>query len=899
MSNQERQPSLDDILAEIRSKKAQAAPKDLPEEADSQGSSLDFYIRYGKDPAPEAEEKEPAVAAEKSEESVPFASSGPFKRSDLKKSSPAEQMAFETPEESPVVEEAPVAEEVSAMEEPIAEEVPIAEEAPVMEEPVAEKTPVTEETPIVDETPVTEKADKKEKKTVPFVVSIPEEEEAAPEKEEEEEVKVYSGSAEKEDRQEDEQVTLEEATPSILTMRSGSDEPLKEIPLPKAYDLPFSSDGLSLPEEEDLTDFQPHPKFEKPVTAIDYAPTLDYSGSLEEKTMVVGDGTPLAPPAPEEAERAEKMRAYFSLDADDHKDLTGDLEVEYESPTDEDLCKANLASRITGAAIRFAGLLITACLTLYLALAPLFDLPLPAIADPSVNSHSHMICLLVLGVLGGLFAIRELAGGLISLCTFAPSAVSLTAAAYLLAVAQTVAGCFDSAAATEAPLFLPVVLLCLTAHLLAQLLYRISRRRSFRLVTSSLPKTAGAIIDEGGVQQHMNRLSSYESTVSSVGVPTEFLSDFFSLSRQKDPSGRVQKYLAPILFLLALILCVAAAVAGMETFESLTLAAGLLALATPMTASLSSATLFGRMNKKLFAKGAMVSGFSTVSNVADTNGVILDAVDLFPAGTVTLHGVKTFENHRIDEALLTVASVVHAAQSTYSKMFLEVIEGRTDILLPVDSYLYEDGMGISAWISNRRVLVGNRELLLNHDVEVPSKDYEDRYLKSDRELMYLSVGGELAAMFILCYSPSNEVRLGLEKLHRAGFDLFVKTCDANTTPERIAEIYGIGGDTLKLLPGSCYKELEEITQNQASHPATLAYTGGFPAFAAAIGGCTRCAGGLKISRVLQWVSILFSAASMLFLFFTDNSLFNSAVMVVISLFFGLLTWLLPLMGGDH
>ena len=48
-------------------------------------------------------------------------------------------------------------------------------------------------------------------------------------------------------------------------------------------------------------------------------------------------------------------------------------------------------------------------------------------------------------------------------------------------------------------------------------------------------------------------------------------------------------------------------------------------------------------------------------------------------------------------------------------------------------------MVLSAWVESKRVLIGNRELMLNHGVDIPSKDYEERYAK-DLSLIHISAG---------------------------------------------------------------------------------------------------------------------------------------------------------------
>ena len=51
----------------------------------------------------------------------------------------------------------------------------------------------------------------------------------------------------------------------------------------------------------------------------------------------------------------------------------------------------------------------------------------------------------------------------------------------------------------------------------------------------------------------------------------------------------------------------------------------------------------------------------------------------------------------------------------------------------------EPGLGFTGWVQNNRVLVGNRELMRKHGVDIPSRDYESRYTRGGRELVYLAV----------------------------------------------------------------------------------------------------------------------------------------------------------------
>lgn len=57
-----------------------------------------------------------------------------------------------------------------------------------------------------------------------------------------------------------------------------------------------------------------------------------------------------------------------------------------------------------------------------------------------------------------------------------------------------------------------------------------------------------------------------------------------------------------------------------------------------------------------------------------------------------------------------------------------MLRGKTELLYPVESYIYEDGLGLSGWIENKRVLLGTRELMENHSIDgLPSEAKEKEY----------------------------------------------------------------------------------------------------------------------------------------------------------------------------
>ena len=190
-------------------------------------------------------------------------------------------------------------------------------------------------------------------------------------------------------------------------------------------------------------------------------------------------------------------------------------------------------------------------------------------------------------------------------------------------------------------------------------------------------------------------------------------------------------------------------------------------------------------------------------------------------------------------------------------MFYDIIAGKTELLDPVESYIYEDSMGLCGWINNKRVLLGSRELMINHSIEeVPSAAKEQEYTRGGRSAVYLSISGELSAMFIVEISPSLEVKRALTELSKQGVYTVIKTVDSLISINLISELYGVSSEYFKLLPFRLYEKYEETVSYEPKVKATAACSGKFAALSSIICGCKNLRGTITTGIALEAVSVL-------------------------------------------
>ena len=209
--------------------------------------------------------------------------------------------------------------------------------------------------------------------------------------------------------------------------------------------------------------------------------------------------------------------------------------------------------------------------------------------------------------------------------------------------------------------------------------------------------------------------------------------------------------------------------------------------------------------------GAMINGFEGARVIDDANAIVIEAHDLFGPNSCQIHGIKTFNGAKTDDVILKTASVIMKTKSPLSYPFDEVVIGKQTILPDVDGVVYEDKLGTSAWIYRKKILVGTRELLIHHGVDVPRIEYEQRYAKKGRKILYLAVTGKLMAMFVVSYNADPTLKRALKKLEKSGMTVLVKSSDPYINDESIAQLFSLPDGFVRVMTASNGRAFEKYS----------------------------------------------------------------------------------------
>lgn len=318
-------------------------------------------------------------------------------------------------------------------------------------------------------------------------------------------------------------------------------------------------------------------------------------------------------------------------------------------------------------------------------------------------------------------------------------------------------------------------------------------------------------------------------------VKTDNPTSFLEISCAYEPADKTAKILTPIMFVLNCALLAAVGIIEKDwNYAFNVFVVGIIITCPVISLLAANISLFG-VSRSLSRRGAMVSGFEGAHTAHKSNALVMEASDLFGDRSCDLHGIRLFNKTKVDDALLLTAAVIMKTKSPLKHVFDDVIVGKQAILPEVDTVLYEDKMGTSAWIYQKKVLVGNRELLIHHGISVPKEEYENKYATNGRKALYLAVAGKIAAMFVVSYSADADLKKELKKLEKSGITILLKSCDPYINEESIMEIFGLPEGFIRVMTSSNARIFEKYSDTVVERsPAYTVHNGSALGFISAI-----------------------------------------------------------------
>ncbi len=487
--------------------------------------------------------------------------------------------------------------------------------------------------------------------------------------------------------------------------------------------------------------------------------------------------------------------------------------------------------------------------------------------------------------------------GLTPLIRFKGNSDTAVAVGAVISVLQVLVSffCLGDLTAFNINYYCVIILLAFFANNCGKLFMVLRVKDNFRFASSGGQKYAAKIYNNESVANQMMSGTASDKNIIAYQHKTDFPANFLKISYAPDPSEDLASKLAPITTIAAFLITIIYGAAKASFADAVNTFALITAIAVPISTLLSVNLPVRKLCKTLLSFGAMLSGYPSIKQFCDSTAIMLDAAELFPAGTIELDGIKTYEDYNIDESLLCGIAILKEAGNPIANVFDSVVAETNETLPEVESVLYEDEMGLVGWINSERILVGSRKLMEKYNVETPRMEYEDKYTSNNKQVTYLARAGRLAAMFVTRYHADAELKSELQRAEANGISILIRTTDFNITNDLVAEKYNLFYRSVKVLPtglGNVLKEAES-TREESSR-SYLITKGKISSLARAVSGCVKIKHNISLSIVIQLIAIILGILiSATLSLYANVGVMGSLEVLIYALFWSIAAFLAP------
>lgn len=517
-------------------------------------------------------------------------------------------------------------------------------------------------------------------------------------------------------------------------------------------------------------------------------------------------------------------------------------------------------------------LLLTVCFVISAYISFANDMELPVlekfsfISRQGENAMRYIVINNIVGVAAGMIASQTIINGMGRLLSFKADTDSLSALAMVSSLITSIAVIFARHLIPMGFVYLytPVAIGSLIFNTIGKLLMINRAQRNFTYISNDGEHYALFVVDDENTAQNFTHGALSDFPVLAGMKKTEIILNFLDNSYVSDGVDRFCRTVTPIIVLASTLIGLLAGVMGVSAHGSagavcvgLSTASGCIALCSCFAMTLVSNLPLSKASKECNKNQGVIIGYDSVEQFSEVNSVLVDAAQLFPPGCISLVNIKSFPDSSIDEAIVEAASLTNQSGSILRSMFYDIIVGKTEMLSPVESYMYEDSMGLCGWINNRRVLLGNRELMQNHSIEgLPSPAREAEYTAGGRIAVYLSISGQLSAMFIIALTPTYRIGEALRELEKEHVAVMLRSVDSMLSVNRLSEMFEVSPNMFRLIPFRLHPDFEKVTEYEPKKSATLACSGRFSSFSRLVLVAGRLRGVISAGVTIQAAAIL-------------------------------------------
>jgi P-type Cu+ transporter len=275
----------------------------------------------------------------------------------------------------------------------------------------------------------------------------------------------------------------------------------------------------------------------------------------------------------------------------------------------------------------------------------------------------------------------------------------------------------------------------------------------------------------------------------------------------------ISGYFVPIVIVLAILSGLAWYVSGESGLFAFTIAISILVIACPCALGLATPTAIMVGTGKGAENGVLIKSGGALETTHKIDTIVFDKTGTITEGKPVVTNIVTSESMSEDELLTLAASAEKGSEHPLGEAIVREAEKRGLTLRKTDFFDAITGHGIEVTIEGDDLLLGNRKLMDDNDVEVGElAEVSDQFAAEGKTPMYIAIEEKIAGIIAVADTVKETSLKAIETLHRMGLEVAMITGDNKRTAEAIAREVGIDRVLSEVLPEDKANEVKKLQE---------------------------------------------------------------------------------------
>ena len=213
--------------------------------------------------------------------------------------------------------------------------------------------------------------------------------------------------------------------------------------------------------------------------------------------------------------------------------------------------------------------------------------------------------------------------------------------------------------------------------------------------------------------------------------------------------------------------------------------------------------------------GILIRNGDALQQAGKLKTIVLDKTGTITEGKPSVTKLTTLDDWTEEKLLQWSASLEQGSEHPLAEAIVTAAKVKQIDLLPIKNFAAIAGHGVEALIEGVSVLLGNRKLMDDHDIDISTLEIAAHELTLQAQTpMFMAVNKKAAGIISVSDAIKADAKDAIRRMHDNGLKVVLLTGDNPVTAEAVAEQVGIDKVIAEVLPQD---KAAEIASLQARH----------------------------------------------------------------------------------